>query len=68
MASLLERYASKIAGVLSCLDRLIITGTIPGICYGARLTNAPMPFLGGCGRVTASAYGILQLWRSPDWR
>ena len=34
MASLLERYAPKIAGVLSCLDRIIITGTIPGICYG----------------------------------
>jgi len=34
MASLLERYASQIAGVLSCFDRIVITGTIPGICYG----------------------------------
>ena len=34
MASLLERYASRIAGVLSCFDRIVITGTIPGICYG----------------------------------
>jgi len=34
MASLLERYASRIAGVLSCYDRVIITGTLPGICYG----------------------------------
>jgi len=35
MASLLERYAAQIAGVLSCFDRLIISGTIPGICYAA---------------------------------
>jgi len=33
MASLLERYTKQIAGTLSCLDRIIITGTIPGICY-----------------------------------
>lgn len=33
MASLLERYASCIVGVLSCFDRLVITGTVPGICY-----------------------------------
>ena len=32
MSSLLERYAAKIAGVLSCFDRLIITGTVPDIC------------------------------------
>jgi hypothetical protein len=28
-----ERYNSKIAGTLSCFDRIIIIGTIPGICY-----------------------------------
>jgi hypothetical protein len=31
--SLTERYAERIAGVLSCYDRLVITGTLPGICY-----------------------------------
>lgn len=33
MSSLLERYTKQIAGTLSCFDRIIITGTIPGICY-----------------------------------
>lgn len=33
MVSLLERYTKQIAGTLSCLDRIIITGIIPGICY-----------------------------------
>jgi hypothetical protein len=28
-----DRHAHQISGVLSCLDRLVITGTIPGICY-----------------------------------
>ena len=28
-----ERHAAKIVGELSCLDRVVITGTIPGICY-----------------------------------
>lgn len=34
MASLAERYAAQIRGVLSCFDRVVITGTIPGICHG----------------------------------
>lgn len=33
MAHLTERYASQIRGVLSCFDRLVLTGTIPGISY-----------------------------------
>jgi len=36
--SLLERYASKIKGVLSCFDRVIIHGTLPGLCYAAGMT------------------------------
>ena len=28
-----DRHASKIRGDLSCFDRVVITGTIPGICY-----------------------------------
>jgi hypothetical protein len=38
MASLLERYAAKIKGVLSCFDRIIIQGTLPGICHAAGMT------------------------------
>jgi hypothetical protein len=30
---LTERYADQIAGVLSCYDRIIITGTLPGVCF-----------------------------------
>jgi hypothetical protein len=33
MAQLTERYASQITGVLSCYDRIIITGTLPGVCH-----------------------------------
>lgn len=33
MASLTERYSAQICGVLSCFDRIVITGTIPRICY-----------------------------------
>lgn len=33
MASLLTRYATKLVGVLSCFDRIVITGTIPGWCH-----------------------------------
>src|SRR5580692_738317 len=31
--SLTERYDERIAGVLSCYDRVVITGTLPGVCY-----------------------------------
>ncbi len=30
---MLERYAKQIVGSLSCFDRIIITGTIPGWCH-----------------------------------
>jgi hypothetical protein len=30
---LTDRYAAQIAGVISCYDRLIIMGTLPGVCY-----------------------------------
>lgn len=35
MASLIDRYSAQIDGVISCFDRIVITGIIPGICYGA---------------------------------
>ena len=31
--SLLIRYKDKIAGVLSCYDRVVLYGTLPGLCY-----------------------------------
>jgi hypothetical protein len=33
MSLLTERYAGQIAGVLSCYDRLVITGTLAGVCF-----------------------------------
>lgn len=33
MQNFIERHSTKIKGVLSCFDRIILTGTIPGICY-----------------------------------
>ena len=36
---LTERYRDRLAGVLSCYDRIVITGTLPGICYAAGMTS-----------------------------
>lgn len=35
----LERHSDKIAGVLSCWDRVVITGTIPGLCFAEGMTS-----------------------------
>ncbi len=37
--SLTERYGERIAGTLSCYDRLVITGTLPVVCYAAGMTG-----------------------------
>jgi hypothetical protein len=37
--SLTERYEGRIAGVLSCYDRVVITGTVPVICYADGMTR-----------------------------
>jgi len=39
MDLLTTTYRNKIAGTLSCLDRVIITGTIPQICYSQGMTS-----------------------------
>lgn len=39
MASLVERHAEQIAGVLSCYDRIIIQGTLPGLCHAEGMTS-----------------------------
>lgn len=37
--SLLERHADKIAGVLGCYDRVVIRGTVPGLCYAEGMAS-----------------------------
>lgn len=39
MKSLAERYQADLLGVLSCYDRMIITGTLPGACYADGMTS-----------------------------
>ena len=39
MGALLERYHDKVAGVMSCWDRVIIQGTLPGLSYAAGMTS-----------------------------
>ena len=39
MALLTQRYDHKIRGTLSCFDRIVIQGTIPGICYAQGMTS-----------------------------
>jgi hypothetical protein len=39
MPTLTERYASHIRGILSCYDRVIIQGTLPGLCYAEGMTG-----------------------------
>src|SRR5262244_4063796 len=35
---LTERYRERLSGVLSCCDRIIVTGTLPGACYAQGMT------------------------------
>jgi hypothetical protein len=39
MVSLTQRYDNRIAGVLSCYDRVVITGTLPTVCYADGMTR-----------------------------
>src|SRR6516162_1204379 len=36
---LTERHADQIAGVLSCYDRIVVFGTLPGICFAEGMTS-----------------------------
>lgn len=38
MSGLIDRCENQIAGVLSCLDRVVIQGTLPTACYAEGLT------------------------------
>lgn len=37
--TLIERYAGEIDGILPCYDRIILTGTLAGVCYPQGMTN-----------------------------
>jgi len=39
MCLLTERYQEKINGVLSCYDRIVIQGTLPGLCFAEGMTS-----------------------------
>jgi len=39
MSSLIDRHGHHILGRLQCLDRVIITGTLPGICHAEGMTG-----------------------------
>ena len=39
MDLLTTRYSQNLAGVLSCYDRIVITGTLPGACYAGGMTS-----------------------------
>ena len=39
MELLTTRYSANLAGVLSCYDRIVITGTLPGACYADGMTS-----------------------------
>jgi hypothetical protein len=36
---LTERHTTQIAGVLGCYDRMLIFGTLPGICFAGGMTS-----------------------------
>ena len=38
-----ERYAGNLHGVLSCFDRIIIVGTMPGAYYARGMTSFFVP-------------------------
>ena len=39
MSLLTERYVDKISNALSFYDRILIQGTLPGLCYAKGMTN-----------------------------
>lgn len=36
---LTQRHSEEIVGVLSCYDRILIQGTLPGLCYAEGMTS-----------------------------
>ena len=65
MKLLTERYRADLLGALSCYDRMIVTGTLPGACYAGGMTgflysrhikifDYAKVFAGLCARASAS--------------
>jgi hypothetical protein len=38
-SALIDRYDDRISGVLSCYDRVVVTGTLPTVCYAEGMTR-----------------------------
>src|ERR1017187_7629773 len=36
---LTNRHSKQIAGIISCYDRILIVGTLPGICYATGMAS-----------------------------
>ena len=36
---LAERRSNQVTGVLSCYDRILIQGTLPGLCFAEGMTG-----------------------------
>jgi hypothetical protein len=62
---LIERYRDRLHGVLSCYDRIVVTGTLPQACYaegmtaflkaqGVRIFDYPGAGTGACGCARAA--------------
>ena len=59
MADIVERYGKRIKGVLSCFDRVVLTGTLPGACHAAGMTS----FLYAHGiRILRVSLGTVFIW------
>src|SRR5450755_2721798 len=39
MVLITERHSEQIQGVLSCWDRMVVFGTLPGICFAGGMTS-----------------------------
>jgi hypothetical protein len=39
METLIDRYREQILGVLECFDRVVIQGTLPGLCFAQGMTS-----------------------------
>jgi hypothetical protein len=39
MSAFIDRHAAKIRGVLSCFDRVVLTGTLPDLCHAGAMAK-----------------------------
>src|SRR6201984_2242625 len=47
VSALVERYSDRISGVLSCYDRVVVTGTLPTVCYADGMTRVLYAYQSG---------------------